>query len=64
MTTCVRSDVLTPHSLVTIEVEHAFNLTIVILLGAPEQVLPEAVKALTYSLSNTESTKTSLKQKM
>lgn len=51
-------------SLVTIEVEHAFNLTIVILLGAPEQVLPEAVKALTSSLSNTESTKTSLKQKM
>ncbi|SAL98410.1 hypothetical protein [Absidia glauca] len=46
------------------EVEHAFNLTIVILLGAPEQVLPEAVKALTSSLSNTESTKTSLKQKI
>jgi hypothetical protein len=36
----------------------------VIILGAPEQVLPEAVKALTSSLSNTESTKTSLKQKM
>lgn len=47
-----------------IEVEHAFNLTIVIILGAPEQVLPGAVKALTASLTNTESTKTSLKQKM
>ncbi|KAI8341392.1 hypothetical protein BC941DRAFT_449817 [Chlamydoabsidia padenii] len=46
------------------EVEHAFNLTIVILLGAPEQVIPGAVKTLASSLSNTESTKTSLKQKI
>ncbi|KAI8340079.1 hypothetical protein BC941DRAFT_511459 [Chlamydoabsidia padenii] len=46
------------------EVEHAFNLTIVIILSAPEQVLPVAVKALTASLTNTESTKTSLKQKI
>ncbi|SAL97249.1 hypothetical protein [Absidia glauca] len=46
------------------KVEHAFNLTIVIILGAPEQALPGAVKALTASLTNTESTKTSLKQKI
>ncbi|KAI8081773.1 uncharacterized protein BX664DRAFT_341256 [Halteromyces radiatus] len=46
------------------EVEHAFNLSIVIILGAPESVLPVAVKTLVGSLTKTESSKTSLKQKI
>ncbi|KAF7723879.1 hypothetical protein EC973_001551 [Apophysomyces ossiformis] len=46
------------------EVEGAFNLLIVIALNAPEQVRAAAVKALIATLTKTESTKTSLKQKI
>ncbi|KAI9306860.1 hypothetical protein BJ944DRAFT_262864 [Cunninghamella echinulata] len=46
------------------ELEHAFNLAIIIILGAPEQVLPTAVKTLVESLTKTDSSKVSLKQKI
>ncbi|KAI8061758.1 hypothetical protein BC940DRAFT_309684 [Gongronella butleri] len=46
------------------ELEHGFNLAIVIVLSAPEQELPAAVKALIDALVNTDSTKLSLKQKI
>ncbi|KAG0166742.1 hypothetical protein DFQ28_008639 [Apophysomyces sp. BC1034] len=46
------------------EVEGAFNLLIVITLNAPEQVQAVALKALIGTLTKTESTKTSLKQKI
>ncbi|CAO3616492.1 unnamed protein product [Cunninghamella echinulata] len=46
------------------ELEHAFNLAIIIILNAPEQVLPTAVKTLVESLTKTDSSKVSLKQKI
>lgn len=46
------------------EVEGAFNLMIVTVLGAPQTVLAAAVQAFVDTLTKTESNKTSLKQKM
>ncbi|KAG2199447.1 uncharacterized protein EV154DRAFT_502821 [Mucor mucedo] len=46
------------------EVEGAFNLMIVTLLGAPQTVLTAAVQAFVDTLTKTESNKTSLKQKI
>ncbi|KAI9029967.1 hypothetical protein CLU79DRAFT_733478 [Phycomyces nitens] len=46
------------------DVENAFNLTVVIVLGAPEKELTASVHALVNTLSKTESQKTSLKQKI
>ncbi|CAO3608913.1 unnamed protein product [Cunninghamella blakesleeana] len=46
------------------ELEHAFNLAIIIILDAPEQAFSSAVKALVESLTKTESSKVSLKQKI
>lgn len=46
------------------EVEGAFNLLIVTILGAPSTVLTEAVQAFVDTLTKTESNKTGLKQKM
>lgn len=46
------------------DVEGAFNLFIVTILGAPESVLSSAVQAFVETLTKTESNKTSLKQKI
>ncbi|KAI7903045.1 uncharacterized protein BX663DRAFT_454389 [Cokeromyces recurvatus] len=46
------------------EVEGAFNLLVVLVLGSPESVRPDAVKALIDTLTKTESNKTGLKQKI
>ncbi|RCH84856.1 hypothetical protein CU098_004215, partial [Rhizopus stolonifer] len=46
------------------EVEGAFNLLIVIALGAPESILSSTVQSLIDTLTKTESNKTSLKQKI
>ncbi|ORX62912.1 hypothetical protein DM01DRAFT_1331019 [Hesseltinella vesiculosa] len=46
------------------ELEHGFNLAIVLVLSAPESELPGSVKALVDALTKTESTKISLKQKI
>ncbi|KAI9363239.1 hypothetical protein BD770DRAFT_424915 [Pilaira anomala] len=46
------------------EVEGAFNLMIVTILGAPSTVLSEAVQAFVDTLTKTESNKTGLKQKI
>ncbi|KAI8391440.1 uncharacterized protein BYT42DRAFT_556858 [Radiomyces spectabilis] len=46
------------------EVEGAFNLLLVIVLEAPEAVLASAVKQVIETLTKTESSKTSLKQKI
>lgn len=46
------------------EVEGAFNLLIVTVLGAPETTINNAVEALVDTLTKTESNKTSLKQKI
>jgi translation initiation factor 3 subunit M len=47
-----------------VEVEGAFNLLIVLVLGAPETVVASSVQTLVDTLTKTESNKTSLKQKM
>lgn len=46
------------------EVEGAFNLMIVTVLGAPQTVLTLTVQTFVDTLTKTESNKTSLKQKM
>lgn len=47
-----------------IDVEGAFNLLLVIILGSAQGQLSTAVQALVDTLTQTESNKTGLKQKM
>lgn len=47
-----------------IDVEGAFNLLLVIILGSAQGQLSTAVQALVETLTKTESNKTGLKQKM
>ncbi len=47
-----------------VEVEGAFNLLLVIILGSTQEQLGVAVQTLVDTLTKTESNKTGLKQKM